>query len=133
MNDCQPGAFCPDHPVDPGLLVLIAVTLIAIALVAVTLIALLALVDAAARRIHHRLTRTRRNTAAAAAARRPHLDVMAAAVEDWWLTTDPAQDRDTGAEVAAHVDMYLHSSGYRITPWPHTPGPSRARLRLRAR
>ncbi|MEH0547310.1 hypothetical protein QA802_30755 [Streptomyces sp. B21-105] len=49
---------------------------------------------------------------------RPHLDVMAAAVEDWWLTTDPLEDRATGPHLAAHVEMYLHSSGYHITPNP---------------
>ncbi|MFM9634359.1 hypothetical protein ACKI10_43260 [Streptomyces galilaeus] len=185
MNDCPPTAFCPDHPVDPGLLVLIAVALIAIALFATAAVLLVVTLDTATRYIRRRLTRTRRTAAAYAAAitrvrdshtrrpdgtcahccvtwpcptlcllagapcgpgcedrhgtppdpapPRPHRDVMAAAVEDWWLTTDPVQDRDTGAEVAAHVEMYLHGSGYRITPWPHTPGPSRARTRLRSR
>ncbi|NUS85999.1 MAG: hypothetical protein HOY75_25570 [Streptomyces sp.] len=49
---------------------------------------------------------------------RPHLDVMAAAVEDWWLTADPAADRATGPDIAACVEMYLLSSGYHITPNP---------------
>jgi hypothetical protein len=59
-----------------------------------------------------------RHPTPAAAPPRPYRDVIATAVEDWWLTTDPAQDRNTGAEIAAYVDMYLTSSGYHITPNP---------------
>ncbi|AVV46441.1 hypothetical protein C6376_39190 [Streptomyces sp. P3] len=49
---------------------------------------------------------------------RPHQEVMAAAVEDWWRTTDPAADIATGPHLAAYVEMYLRSSGYCITPNP---------------
>lgn len=49
---------------------------------------------------------------------RPYRDVMAAAVEDWWTSTDPTQDRATGPDIAAHIEMYLTSSGYHITPNP---------------
>ncbi|WP_340382282.1 hypothetical protein U5640_36280 [Streptomyces sp. SS7] len=49
---------------------------------------------------------------------RPHRDVMASAVEDWWRDTDPTEDRATGPDIAAHVEMYLTSSGYHITPNP---------------
>ncbi|MDX2681083.1 hypothetical protein [Streptomyces soliscabiei] len=57
-------------------------------------------------------------TATEPAPPRPHLDVMAAAVEDWWTTTDPAHDQATGPHLAAYVEMYLTSSGYHITPNP---------------
>lgn len=57
----------------------------------------------------------------------PHA-VIAAALEDWWLTTDPAEPFNTAA-VAEDVERYLNSSGYRITPdtgtermTDHSPG-----------
>jgi hypothetical protein len=44
-----------------------------------------------------------------------HRRIIAAALEDWWITTDPvepfAPDR-----VADQVDLYLISSGYHISP-----------------
>ncbi|MGA5486680.1 hypothetical protein ACPCK1_02765 [Streptomyces pseudogriseolus] len=46
---------------------------------------------------------------------RPHLDVIASALEDWWLITDPAQPFDTRV-VAQAVDARLTRSGYRIAP-----------------
>lgn len=46
---------------------------------------------------------------------RPHVDVVAAALEDWWLTTDPAQPFECRS-VAEAVDDHLRSSGYRIAP-----------------
>ncbi|MET8826551.1 hypothetical protein ABZX40_36465 [Streptomyces sp. NPDC004610] len=55
--------------------------------------------------------------------------IIAAALDDWWLTTDPSRPPDT-TDAAETVEMYLLSSGYRITPdtrkAPHTmPVPSR--------
>ncbi len=58
---------------------------------------------------------------------RPHLDLIASALEDWWLTTDPAQPFDTRV-VAQAVDARLTRSGYRITPDPgSTPMPAQPR------
>lgn len=178
---CEPGRFCPHHPVEPGLLVLIAATVIAVTLFTAGAGFLVWALCVAARRIRHRLTRTRRDRDRYAAAitrvrtghhrnpnglcaycyvrwpcpllcrlagppctpdchdwhtplpeptpPRPYRDVMAAAVEDWWTTTDPTTDTATGPDIAAHVDMYLTSSGYHITP---NPRPPRARTRLRS-
>ncbi|GGZ80407.1 hypothetical protein ACFOOM_07700 [Streptomyces echinoruber] len=44
-----------------------------------------------------------------------HRSVVAAALEDWWLTTDPAEPFDPD-DLADHVDTYLASSGYLIAP-----------------
>jgi len=44
-----------------------------------------------------------------------HRAIVAAALEDWWITTDPLEPF-TPDDVADQVDLYLHSSGYRITP-----------------
>ncbi len=46
---------------------------------------------------------------------RPHLDVIAAALSDWWLLTDPARPFDINV-VAQAVDARLTRSGYRIAP-----------------
>jgi hypothetical protein len=45
----------------------------------------------------------------------PHQKVIAAALEDWWITTDPAAPFDP-ATVAESVEQYLLSSGYYIAP-----------------
>lgn len=138
MTSCEPGRFCPDHPVDPGLLVLIAATIVAFALAAVAAAALAATFATAAQLVRRRLTRRKNPTAAApghtlqmqpAAAGHPTaeeqaiavpgpgtaLDVIAAALDDWWITTDPSAEFN-GAVIAPHVAMYLLTSGYRITP-----------------
>ncbi|MEU2992566.1 hypothetical protein ABZ772_19760 [Streptomyces griseoincarnatus] len=58
---------------------------------------------------------------------RPHLDLIASALEDWWLITDPAQPFDTRV-VAQAVDARLTRSGYRITPDPgSSPMPAQRR------
>lgn len=44
-----------------------------------------------------------------------HRRIIAAALEDWWITTDPVQPFEP-ADVADQVDLYLISSGYRIHP-----------------
>lgn len=44
-----------------------------------------------------------------------HRQVVAAALEDWRITTDPLAPFNP-ADVAEQVDLYLHSSGYTITP-----------------
>ncbi|MGC4912711.1 hypothetical protein [Streptomyces albogriseolus] len=51
---------------------------------------------------------------------RPHLDVIASALEDWWLLTDPARPFDINV-VAQAVDARLTRSGYQITPTTRTP------------
>ncbi|MGW1035033.1 hypothetical protein ACWD4Z_22955 [Streptomyces antibioticus] len=43
--------------------------------------------------------------------------MIAAALDDWWLLTDPAAPFD-GAAIAPRVETYLLSSGYEITPRP---------------
>ncbi|MFJ5156350.1 hypothetical protein ACIQCF_33280 [Streptomyces sp. NPDC088353] len=63
-----------------------------------------------------------------------HRQTIAAALEDWWLTTDPAAPFDHD-QVAEHVDHHLTATGYHITtrttpvqnPTP-PPGPSRAAI-----
>ncbi|MFF8034893.1 hypothetical protein [Streptomyces sp. NPDC016626] len=45
----------------------------------------------------------------------PHRVVIAAALEDWWITTDLAQPFEPHA-VAETVEFYLISSGYTIAP-----------------
>lgn len=45
----------------------------------------------------------------------PHQKVIAAALEDWWITTDPAAPFEP-ADVAESVEQYLLSSGYYIAP-----------------
>ncbi|MEV6124891.1 hypothetical protein AB0M23_31025 [Streptomyces sp. NPDC052077] len=48
----------------------------------------------------------------------PH-QVIAAALTDWRLTADPGTPPDQAAAAAAdHVELYLLSSGYRITVRP---------------
>jgi len=204
MTDCQPGRLCPDHTIDPGLLVLLAATLLATLLAAVALVALLAVIATAAGAIRRRITRATRPATATpaakacaapsypqgaaedfdpaeeqdlalalgddrparvvartlyahgytlatvqhatdaqlravpgigntsltrirahipppadrpAAAPAPHLAVIAAALDDWWTTADPAATFD-GDTIAPHVEMYLLSSGYHVTPNP---------------
>lgn len=69
----------------------------------------------------------------------PHPDqqtVIAAALDDWWITTDPAQPFHA-PDVAAHLETYLAHFGYHIHPTdparntpaaqPH-PGPSRTHI-----
>ncbi|WP_432032760.1 hypothetical protein [Streptomyces antibioticus] len=113
---CEPGRFCPEHPLDPGLLVLIAVALVAITLFATAAVALVATVDQATRYVVRRIRRTRRP--APPEPRPPHhLTVIAAALDDWWLVTDPRAPFD-GAAIAPRVENYLLSSGYQITPCP---------------
>ncbi|MGW4107024.1 hypothetical protein [Streptomyces sp. NPDC004976] len=46
---------------------------------------------------------------------RPHLDVIASALSDWWLTADPARPFDINV-VARAVDARLTRSGYTIAP-----------------
>jgi hypothetical protein len=46
---------------------------------------------------------------------RPHLDAIAGALSDWWLTADPAQPFDIHV-VARAVDARLTRTGYRIVP-----------------
>lgn len=46
-----------------------------------------------------------------------HLDIIAAALDDWWTVTDPRAEFN-GADIAPHVEQYLLSSGYHITPNP---------------
>ncbi|MFJ4687076.1 hypothetical protein [Streptomyces sp. NPDC088789] len=41
--------------------------------------------------------------------------IIAAALDDWWLTADPSRPPDT-TTAADQVEMYLMSSGYQITP-----------------
>ncbi|MFF8980204.1 hypothetical protein ACF08A_25755 [Streptomyces cellulosae] len=48
-------------------------------------------------------------------AARPHLEVVAGALEDWWITADPAQPFECRA-VAEAVEAHLITSGYRIAP-----------------
>lgn len=62
----------------------------------------------------------------------PH-DVIATALDDWWLTTDPALDFEPD-QVATHVELYLDAAGHSITPDPRTrPMPhSRASIALSA-
>ncbi|MER6834269.1 hypothetical protein ABT320_09755 [Streptomyces cellulosae] len=56
---------------------------------------------------------------------RPHLELIASALEDWWLITDPARPFDTRV-VAQAVDARLTRSGYQITPTTRTsPMPTR--------
>ncbi|WP_225080471.1 MULTISPECIES: hypothetical protein [unclassified Streptomyces] len=63
----------------------------------------------------------------------PHRVVIAEALEDWWLTTDPVAPFDHD-QVAEHVDHYLTATGYHITartnpmqtPTPRPARPSRA-------
>ncbi|MEV6614249.1 hypothetical protein AB0N31_10575 [Streptomyces sp. NPDC051051] len=117
MNDCQPGTFCPDQPFDIALLVLIGAAALAFTLAAIALIALTAIITAAAKALRRRLT----HTTAAAEDLEPvppaHLAVIAAALDDWWLITDPHVEFN-GADIAPRVEMYLLSSGYRVTPNP---------------
>ncbi|MGW1324812.1 hypothetical protein ACWD64_19995 [Streptomyces antibioticus] len=138
---CEPGRFCPDHTIDPGLLVLTAVALVAITLFATAAVALVATVDQATRYVVRRIRRARRPAAAAQAPEpRPphHLAVIAAALDDWWLVTDPRAPFD-GAAIAPRVETYLLSSGYEITPAPdpasraHAYAPAITRAQSQAR
>lgn len=44
-----------------------------------------------------------------------HRAVVAAALEDWWITTDPLEPF-APADVAVRIDEYLRSSGFTIAP-----------------
>ena len=117
---CEPGRFCPDQPIEPGLYVLVAAALLALTLFAIAGVALIAVLDQAARLITRRIRRTLRPAPAVKTpAPRPphHLAVIAAALDDWWLVTDPRAPFD-GAAIAPRVEVYLLSSGYHITPGP---------------
>jgi hypothetical protein len=46
-----------------------------------------------------------------------HLAVIAAALDDWWLTTDPDVEFN-GADIAPYIEQYLLTSGYHVTPNP---------------
>ncbi|MCM8550043.1 hypothetical protein [Streptomyces sp. STCH 565 A] len=48
--------------------------------------------------------------------------VIAAALEDWWTTTDPVEPF-APTTLAADVELHLISSGYRITPDDRTTMP----------
>jgi hypothetical protein len=55
-----------------------------------------------------------------------HRQIVAAAIRDWWITTDPCQPFNS-TDAADQVDMYLRSSGYVITPdIPRNRMPTRA-------
>lgn len=56
-----------------------------------------------------------------------HQHVVAAALDDWWITTDPARPFDA-PDVAAHVDTYLADFGYRIRPTTQTGRPVPTRI-----
>ncbi|MEU9654420.1 hypothetical protein AB0E00_36765 [Streptomyces sp. NPDC048110] len=49
--------------------------------------------------------------------------VIAAALEEWWITTDPVEPF-VPATVAADVELHLISSGYRITQDDRTTMPT---------
>lgn len=55
--------------------------------------------------------------------------VIVAALETWWITTDPLEPFDAD-KVAADVEMFLVSSGYRIAPDPGSPIPAPTRLHV---
>lgn len=57
----------------------------------------------------------------------PHRTVIEAALHDSWLTADPAEPTSPAA-AAEQVEMYLNSSGYRITPDTRPRAPMTPRL-----
>lgn len=63
----------------------------------------------------------------------PHQKVIAAALEDWWITTDPLEPFDP-TTVADRVELYLVTAGYCIAPdtrsprMPAIPPPSRTHI-----
>lgn len=103
MTACPPGAFCPDHPSIPFAAALTALPLLGLAAVASIALALTALT--------RRLRQTQPPTQDTPA------DVIAAALDDWWITTDPLQPFDIPA-VADHIDTYLRHAGHLVTPNP---------------
>ncbi|MDX3024051.1 hypothetical protein [Streptomyces acidiscabies] len=111
MN-CPTGTWCPTHPDLPGILTLTGLTLLAGAAVCLAL-ALATAIRAAARR--------RTQTPAPAAEPPitiddvPHLTVVAAALDDWWIVTDPSLPFDSHS-AAERIEMYLISSGYHTVP-----------------
>jgi hypothetical protein len=61
-----------------------------------------------------------------------HRAVIQAALDDYWLTTDLMAPFDTH-DVTAHIETYLISSGYTITPdIPRTPMPTRTTITVHA-
>jgi hypothetical protein len=56
-----------------------------------------------------------------------HRTVIAAALDDWWITTDPAEPFHAPA-VADHVDTYLAGLGYQIRPTSQTGKPMITRV-----
>lgn len=103
MTDCPPGAFCPDHPSIPIAAALTALPLLGLAAVALPVLGLTAL--------------TRRIRRSQPPAQHTPADVIAAALDDWWITTDPLQPFDIPA-VADHIDTYLRHAGHLMTPSP---------------
>lgn len=62
----------------------------------------------------------------------PYRQIIATALEDWWVTADPAAPFNP-AEVAEQVDTYLLGSGYTISHGARTPTPpSRAHVTFTA-
>ncbi|MFD5468865.1 hypothetical protein [Streptomyces sp. NPDC127105] len=59
-----------------------------------------------------------------------HRRTIADALEDWWLTTDPAMPFDYD-QVAEHVDRHLTHAGYRITTGTRTNSPNPQQPRRR--
>jgi alkanesulfonate monooxygenase SsuD/methylene tetrahydromethanopterin reductase-like flavin-dependent oxidoreductase (luciferase family) len=53
---------------------------------------------------------------------RGHRDIVAAALDDWWITTDP-QAPFHPHELADRIESYLRGSGYAIGPDLPTPQP----------
>lgn len=112
---CPTGTWCPTHPDLPGALALTGLTLLAGAAVCLALALATAIRTAARRRTPTPAADTRPTIADI-----PHLVVVAAALDDWWTTTDPGLPFDSH-DVAAHVEMYLLSSGYHVAPAPASP------------
>jgi len=113
---CPTGTWCPTHPELPGLLTLTGLTLIAGAAVCLAL-ALATGIRTAARRRTRTPTPARVTEPPITIADVPHLTVVAAALDDWWIVTDPAEPFDSHS-AAKRIEMYLISSGYHVVPQP---------------
>lgn len=97
MTDCPPGAFCPDHPSIPFAAALTALALLGLATLALPLLGVTALI---------RRTRRSRPVPQETAAH-----IIATALDEWWITTDPLQTFNTTA-VAQHIDTCLREAGH---------------------